>query len=129
MLRKLSAKIVSASSYSLDGCKFLLQNEFAARVEIYAYFWMMVILLLLKAPPLSLAGLTILFFILLAVEALNTAIEVIIDRVSPEISQAGKRAKDLGSFAVFCIIMATSIFFAGAIARSKVAGQLWQAIT
>ncbi|WP_424540689.1 diacylglycerol kinase [Sinorhizobium medicae] len=30
-------------------------------------------------------------------EAVNTAIEEIIDRISPEVSDTGKHAKDLGS--------------------------------
>ena len=46
----------------------------------------------------------ILFLLMMAFEAINTAIEEIVDRVSPEISQMGKHAKDLGSFAVFCLI-------------------------
>ena len=43
-----------------------------------------------------------------ATEALNTAIEEIVDRVSPEISEMGKHSKDLGSFAVFCLITANA---------------------
>jgi diacylglycerol kinase (ATP) len=44
------------------------------------------------------------------VEALNTAIEEVIDRVSPEVSQTGKHAKDLGSFAVFCTLVAAALY-------------------
>ncbi len=42
------------------------------------------------------------FLAVTAIEALNTAIEEIIDRISPEFSDTGRHAKDLGSFAVFC---------------------------
>jgi diacylglycerol kinase (ATP) len=42
-------------------------------------------------------------------EAVNTAIEEIIDRISPEVSDTGKHAKDLGSLAVFCLILANSL--------------------
>lgn len=124
MLIKLYDKVISASRYSYDGCNYLLRNEFAARVEVYAYFWMMVALVLLKSTIVNLGIMTILFLILIAVEALNTAIEVIIDRVSPEISPAGKRAKDLGSFAVFCAIVANAIFFFSAISQTAAAAQL-----
>lgn len=124
MLIKLYDKVISASRYSYDGCKYLLYNEFAARVEVYAYFWMMVALILLKSPVVNLGIMTILFLILIALEALNTAIEVIIDRVSPEISPAGKRAKDLGSFAVFCAIIANAIFFFNAVSQTERASQL-----
>jgi diacylglycerol kinase (ATP) len=45
-------------------------------------------------------------------EALNTAIEELVDRVSPELSQTGKHAKDLGSFAVFCMLVAAGLYIA-----------------
>lgn len=51
----------------------------------------------------------VLFLLLIAMEAVNTAIEEIIDRISPEVSDTGKHAKDLGSLAVFCLIMANSL--------------------
>ena len=47
---------------------------------------------------------------LIAVEALNTAIERIVDRVSPELSLFAKEAKDLGSFAVFCLLVTNALF-------------------
>ncbi|WP_457852956.1 diacylglycerol kinase [Sinorhizobium medicae] len=39
----------------------------------------------------------VLLLLLIAMEAVNTAIEEIIDRISPEVSDTGKHAKDLGS--------------------------------
>ena len=48
--------------------------------------------------------------VLFCVEALNTAIEELVDRVSPEISVVGRHAKDLGSFAVFCLLCANGLF-------------------
>jgi len=43
-------------------------------------------------------------------EALNTAIEEIVDLVSPEWSLPAKHAKDLGSFAVFSMLCLNGIF-------------------
>jgi len=51
----------------------------------------------------------------LAVEALNTAIEEIVDHVSPEWSLAAKHAKDMGSFAVMALLFATGLVFAVAL--------------
>lgn len=51
----------------------------------------------------------VLFLLLITMEAVNTAIEEIIDRISPEVSDTGKYAKDLGSLAVFCLILANSL--------------------
>lgn len=53
-----------------------------------------------------------LWLLLLAVEAINTAIEHIVDRISPEISGFAKKTKDLGSLAVFLMI-AVNIIFVG----------------
>ncbi|RVI41834.1 hypothetical protein CN192_33280 [Sinorhizobium medicae] len=39
----------------------------------------------------------VLLLLLIAMEAVNTAFEEIIDRISPEVSDTGKHAKDLGS--------------------------------
>ena len=41
---------------------------------------------------------------------MNTAVEEVIDRISPEISNVGKYAKDLGSFAVFCMLVAAGLY-------------------
>ncbi len=126
MLRKLAVQIKNASRYSFDGCLYMLRNEFAARVEVYAYFWMMVALVCLKASGIILLILTALFLITLAIEALNTAIEVIIDRVSPEISPAGKHAKDLGSFAVFCMLSVNTLYFIWALSQTDAVARLLQ---
>ena len=45
-------------------------------------------------------------------EAINTAIEELVDRISPEISTVGRNAKDLGSFAVFCLLLANGLYAA-----------------
>lgn len=118
MLVKLAHQLTNASRYSIDGMTYLLKSEFAARIEVYAFFWMMVALVLLGASWIVLGIAIILFLLLIATEALNTAIEVIIDRVSPEISPAGKKAKDLGSFAVMCISIANGVFFLGAVFKT-----------
>ena len=52
----------------------------------------------------------VLMLLLFAVEALNTAIKLIVDRVSPQFSIFAKRARDLGSFSVFCLLSTNAIF-------------------
>ena len=47
--------------------------------------------------------------VLFAVEALNTAIEVLVDRISPDYAEFAGHAKDLGSFAVFCLLAANLV--------------------
>lgn len=98
--------ILDAASYSLAGFRRLMQ-ETAARLELaglavlVAAFWWR------GADPWHWAGLAILAALVLVVEALNTAIEVLTDRISPEWSETAKHAKDLGSLAVGLMLAVT----------------------
>lgn len=108
---------VNATRYSIDGLNFLLRNEFAARIEVYFFLWVMPFLVFFELPTTLLLSTVILFCVLLSIEALNTAIEVIVDRVSPEISDMGKQAKDLGSFAVMAVLFMNVIHLFYAITK------------
>ncbi|NTD87748.1 diacylglycerol kinase [Agrobacterium tumefaciens] len=93
----------AAARYSAGGAKRAWQ-EAAFRHEVLAFAVLLVIYFLLAAP-LETYGIAIgLFLLTIAVEALNTAIEEIVDRISPEFSTTARDAKDLGSFAVFCLL-------------------------
>jgi len=115
MLIKAANQIKNATQYSWQGLCFLLKSEMAARLEVYLFCVLFVFFFLLGEPRSSFLYLIFIFSILIAVEALNTAIEVVIDKISPEFSEAGKNAKDLGSFAVMCILMAIFVFITGVV--------------
>ena len=52
--------------------------------------------------------------LVLMVELLNTAVEAAIDRIGPEFHELSKRAKDMGSAAVFLsLVLAGGIWLAG----------------
>ncbi|MBU1316250.1 MAG: diacylglycerol kinase [Alphaproteobacteria bacterium] len=102
------AHLLAAGRYSAGGF-FRACKEAAFRQELAAgaglclfYFYMDV------EPAVGIAA-AILFLLLMAVEALNTAIEEIVDRISPEISDTGRHAKNLGSFAVLCLVIANML--------------------
>ena len=94
----------AAAGYSLGGLRRLL-GEAAFRQEALAFAGGFVLLLLSGAQFVQLMLFTGLMLLLFAFEAINTAIEEIVDRVSPEYSLAAKHAKDLGSFACMCVIL------------------------
>jgi diacylglycerol kinase (ATP) len=48
-------------------------------------------------------------FLVLAAELLNSAIEAVVDLVSPDFHELAGRAKDLGSAAVFLLLAATAL--------------------
>ncbi len=99
--------LFAAASYSAAGARRLL-GESAFRHELIAFVVAMAIFAFVGASFFQYVAMAILFLLMVAFEALNTAIEEIVDRVSPEISEMGKHSKDLGSFAVFCLIVANA---------------------
>lgn len=127
--QKARHQFVNAAGYSIDGLQYLVKSEFAARIEIYLFFWANGALLLLGAPLHVFLITSVLFLILIAIEALNTAIEVIIDKISPQISETGKRAKDLGSFAVMCLLIVNGLYFLYALAKTPRVQDLFLALT
>ena len=62
--------------------------------------------------------LLILFFSLVAVEALNTAIECIVDHLAPNWEEFARDAKDLGSLATMCLLGANAVFIVSVLVRS-----------
>ncbi|MDR6758545.1 diacylglycerol kinase (ATP) [Mycoplana sp. BE70] len=103
--------LFAAASYSLGGARRLL-GEAAFRHELIAFAVVMGVFVVVGATFFQFVAMAILFLLMMAFEAINTAIEEIVDRVSPEISEMGKHAKDLGSFAVFCLIVANAVYAA-----------------
>ena len=101
--------LLAAAGYSMNGATRLLQ-EAAARDEIIAYIVAMMLFSLIGATLLHYLVLTLLFLLLLAIEALNTAIEEVVDHISRDYSIAARNAKDLGSFAAFCILSIIFVF-------------------
>jgi diacylglycerol kinase (ATP) len=100
---------LAAASYSLAGFQRVLK-ESAFRQEIGFFIAALILLFLIGADAAEFVITTVLFLGLFSIEAMNTAVEEVIDRISPEISIVGKHAKDLGSFAVSCMIAACCLY-------------------
>ena len=107
------AHFLAAAGYSAGGLR-RLSRESAFRQE--AAFGLAVLggLALWGASVPALMGAAGLVLLLIAVEALNTALEVLVDHLSPGWSQFAKDAKDLGSLAVACVI-GLVLLYAGAV--------------
>lgn len=97
------AHFFAAAGYSLAGLK-RLARESAFRQEVLLILGLVVVFVLSGATLVEIAGLIALGFVLVATEALNTALEVLVDHLSPGWSAWAKDAKDLGSLAVACVI-------------------------
>jgi diacylglycerol kinase (ATP) len=97
------AHFFAAAGYSVGGLQRLVR-ESAFRQEVALILGLLVLFVALGASVTEILGLVALGLLLVAVEALNTAIEVLVDHLSPGWSQFAKEAKDLGSLAVACTI-------------------------
>jgi diacylglycerol kinase (ATP) len=105
------AHFLAAASYSAGGARRLLR-EAAFRQELAALLLVLVVFLVTGASAGEVVGLVILGLIVLAVEALNTALEEVVDHISPGWTEMAKHAKDMGSFAVMCVLVATGLYVA-----------------
>ena len=104
------AHFLAAASYSAGGLR-RLAREWAFRQEAGIGALALVALWFLGATAGRTGDLSPrLLLILIAVEALNTALEVLVDHLSPGWSQFAKDAKDLGSLAVACVISAMALY-------------------
>lgn len=103
------AHVFAAARYSLGGVK-RLWGETAFRHETLAFALITGMFLLAGAPLWGFVGAVLLYLLTVSIEALNTAVEEITDHASPNYSEMAKHAKDLGSFAVFCLLLANAIW-------------------
>jgi diacylglycerol kinase (ATP) len=103
------AHFFAAAGYSLAGLKRLSQ-ESAFRQEVALIAALLVVFVIFRASLPEIAGLLALGLVLIAVEALNTALEVLVDHLSPGWSAWAKDAKDLGSLAVASVIGAIVLY-------------------
>ncbi|WP_028029297.1 diacylglycerol kinase [Gemmobacter nectariphilus] len=110
--------LIDATGYSLAGFRRLM-GETAARHELLGGAVGVGLLIWAGAGVGHWLGFAALFCALLATEALNTAIEVLVDHLSPGWSRMAKEAKDLGSLAVGLMVLA-NVAFVGAVVTGLV---------
>ena len=99
---------LAAASYSVGGFQRLL-HEAAFRQELLALPVMLAVYWAIGATSAEFAVFAMLALLLIATEALNTAIECIVDHLTSDWAQFAKEAKDLGSLAVMCVLLSHGV--------------------
>jgi diacylglycerol kinase (ATP) len=94
-------RIWRAFFYSMAGFAAALKHEHAFRQELFLAIILLPAAIFLPLTLGEKAFLIATVLLVLVVELLNSAIEAVVDRVSMENHDLSKRAKDLGSAAVF----------------------------
>jgi diacylglycerol kinase (ATP) len=104
MLRNFIALInrryIVAGQHSYRGLKDAFLKEEAFRVQVALSVILVPLAYFIANNYQQLLMLIITLILVLIVELLNTAIEIVIDRIGPEFNDLSGRAKDIGSAAV-----------------------------
>lgn len=93
-------RIFNAFIYSYDGFKSAFQSEAAFRQDLILFGIGTVLAVCLPVELLSKSLLISSLFLILLMELVNTAIETVVDRISPDYHNLSKKAKDIGSLLV-----------------------------
>lgn len=93
-------RILKAFVYSAQGFRAVFKTEAAFRQDLFVFISGILVSCFLTLTIVErVLMISALFFILL-MELVNTAVEVIIDRISPEYHPLSGKAKDIGSLLV-----------------------------
>ena len=98
-------RIWNAFFYSLEGLRAAFRHEDAFRQEVFLAAILVPAVFFLPAGGTGKALMIGAVLLVLIVELLNSAVEAAVDRVSLENHQLAKRAKDIGSAAVFIALV------------------------
>jgi diacylglycerol kinase (ATP) len=98
-------RVIRATGYSIEGLKTAYRGESAFRQETWLAVFLLPTALWLGRGWVETALLAGSVLLVLIVELLNSGIEAVVDRVSFELHDLSKRAKDLASAAVFLSLM------------------------
>jgi diacylglycerol kinase (ATP) len=101
-------RVIRATGYSIEGLKTAYRGESAFRQETWLAVFLLPAALWLGRTWIETALLAGSVLLVLIVELLNSGIEAVVDRVSFELHDLSKRAKDLASAAVFLSLMLCS---------------------
>ncbi len=102
-------QLLGAFMWSMKGLRAAYRYEASFRLDAYLAIVLIPLGLWLGhggVEKLLLAGIPLL---LLSVELLNSAIEAVVDKVSPDFHELAGRAKDMGSAAVFMLVLLTGL--------------------
>ena len=102
-------RIWRALFYSFDGLRAAYRHEDAFRQEVWLALVLIPLAFVISATSVSRALMVASVLLVLIVELINSAIEAAIDRISLDHHDLSKRAKDIGSAAVFLALLNVAV--------------------
>ena len=105
-------RLINAFGYSINGTLAAFKHEDAFRQEVILSAILIPLALYLGQTGIEQALMIASILLVIIVELLNSSVEATVDRISVKRHKLSKRAKDIGSAAVFfSLINATVIWF------------------
>ena len=105
-------RLVNAFGYSIAGTLAAFKHEDAFRQEVFLAFVLTPVALYYGETAIDQALMICSLLFIIIVELLNSSIEATVDRISVKHHKLAKRAKDIGSAAVFfSLVNAAVIWF------------------
>lgn len=98
-------RILKATIWSLQGLRAAWLHESSFRLEVYLFAVLAPLGWWLGDGPVERALLIGSLLLVLGIELLNSAIEAVIERFGDEFHELSGRAKDMGSAAVFVLML------------------------
>ncbi len=98
-------RIFKAAQWSWQGLRAAWLHESSFRLEVYLFVVLTPVALWLGQTPVEQILMIGSMLLVLAMELANSAIEAVIERYGPEYHVLAGRAKDMGSAAVFVLMM------------------------
>ena len=105
-------RLWNAFGYTRDGLGAAWRNEAAFREEVLLAAVAVPLALFLGRTGVDRALMVGSILLVLIVEILNSAVEAVVDKASPERHELAKRAKDMGSAAVFLALANAAVIWA-----------------
>ncbi|KGM56644.1 DeoR faimly transcriptional regulator [Lysobacter arseniciresistens ZS79] len=99
------ARMMKAAKWSIQGLAAAWLHESSFRLEVYLFVLLAPLGWWLGGSPVERVLLIGSMLMVLSVELLNSSIEALIERYGPEFHELAGRAKDMGSAAVFVLML------------------------
>lgn len=104
-------RFINAFKYSFNGLAAVYKNEAAFRQELILALVLIPLAIWLADSFVQTAVLLLTVFIVMITELLNSAIEAVVDRASPEHHTLAGYAKDVASAAVFVALISGGLIW------------------
>ena len=102
-------KLINSFKYALQGFASSFRTERNMKIHVVATILVIILGIYLKLNLIEWSIITIAIVIVISAELFNTAIETIVDMVSPQKNEKAKLAKDISAGAVLILAIGSTI--------------------